>query len=91
MPMPERLTITVSTGGKVVPPKAIRQALQSEVGTRRVVEIMPEGVLSKATPDFIEIRSAIVPGCLSFRGVPRTPAQTEAGVFAEAERRHAHG
>ncbi len=41
MSAPERLTATVSTNGRVVPPKAIRRALRWEAGTRLIVEDTP--------------------------------------------------
>ena len=78
-------------GGEVVLPKAICEALQSEVGTRLVVEIIPEGVVLKPAAAFAESLFADVPGCLTFRVVPRTPAETEARVFAGTERHNAHG
>ena len=45
MPMSERLTITVSTEGRIMLPKVIRRALRWEAGMRLIVENTPEGVL----------------------------------------------
>ena len=91
MPATERLTTTVSTKGQVILPKAIRQALRWEAGTRLVVESTPEGVLLKPAPLFPETRGQDVFGCLAHKGAPRTLAEMEAGIVAEARRRHAGG
>ena len=89
MPMTDRLTTTVSTKGQVILPKAIRQALRWEAGTRLVVENTPEGVLLKSAPVFAETRSEDVFGCLAYDGAPRSLAEMDAGIVAEAKRRHA--
>ena len=91
MPMTERLTTTVSTKGQVILPKAIRQTLRWEAGTRLVVENTPEGVLLKPAPVFAETRGEDVFGCLACDGAPKTLEEMEAGVLAEARRRHAGG
>ena len=91
MPMTERLTTTVSTKGQVILPKAIRQTLRWEAGTRLVVESTPEGVLLKPAPVFAETRGEDVFGCLACDGTPKTLEEMEAGVLAEAGRRHAGG
>ena len=91
MTMTERLTTTVSTKGQVILPKAIRQALHWEAGTRLVVENTPDGVLLKPAPVFAETRGEDVFGCLAHNGAPRTLAEMEAGIVAEAKRRHAGG
>ena len=89
MSAPERLTTTVSSKGQVVLPKAIRRALRWEAGMRLAVENTPEGVLLKALPAFAETRPEDVFGCLAHEGAPRSLADMEAGVLAEARRRHA--
>ena len=89
MPMAERLTTTVSTKGQVILPKAIRHALSWEAGTRLVVENTPEGVLPKPAAVFAETRGEDVFGCLAHDGAPRSLAEMEAGIVAEARRRHA--
>ena len=91
MSAPERLTTTVSTKGQVILPKAIRQARRWEPGTRLTVENTPEGVLLKPEPVFAETRLEEVFGCLAYRGKPKTLEEMEAGVLAEAKRRHASG
>ena len=89
MSAPERLTTTVSSKGQVVLPKAIRRALRWETGMRLVVENTPEGVLLKALPAFAETRPEDVFGSLAYSGPPKSLADMEAGVKAEARRRHA--
>ena len=89
MSISERLTTTVSTRGQVVLPKAIRRALRWEAGTRLAVENTPEGVLLKPAPVFSGSRPADVFGCLAGDGPPKSLAEMEAGVLAEARRRHA--
>ena len=87
--MPEQLITTVSTKGQVILPKAIRRALRWEAGTRLVVENRPEGVLLKSAPAFAETRPEDVFGCLACDGPPKSLEEMQAGVLAEARRRHA--
>ena len=89
MSAPEQLTTTVSSKGQVVLPKAIRRALRWEAGVRLTVENTPEGVLLKAVPHFVETRAEDVFGSLAHEGAPKSLADMEAGVLAEARRRHA--
>lgn len=89
MSAPERLTTTVSTKGQVILPMAIRRALRWEAGTRLTVENTPDGVLLKPEPVFAVTRPEEVFGCLAYHGAPKTLAEMEAGVMAEAKRRHA--
>ena len=88
MQLPGRLSTTVSTKGQVILPKAIRQALRWEAGTRLVVESTSDGVLLKPAPVFDETRSEDVFGRLRFDGAPKSLEEMEAGVLAEARRRH---
>ena len=91
MAVPERLTTTVSTKGQVILPKAIRRELRWEAGTRLVVENTHEGVLLRPARVFAETRPEDVFGRLARDGPPRSLAEMEAGVLAEAKRRHAGG
>lgn len=84
----ENLITTVSTKGQVILPKAIRQRRDWEAGTRLIVEETPEGVLLKQAPAFSPTRPDDVFGMLPFRGEPKTLEDMEAGVLAEARRRH---
>ncbi len=85
----EKLTTTVSTKGQVILPSAIRQRREWGAGTRLTVEETAEGVLLKPAPAFAETRSAAVFGSLPHKGKPKTLDEMEAGVLAEAKRRHA--
>ena len=91
MAVPERPTTTVSTKGQVILPKAIRRELGWDTGTRLVVENTPEGVLLRPAPAFPETRPEDVFGRLAGDGPPRSLAEMEAGILAEARRRHAGG
>ena len=84
----ERLTTTVSTKGQVILPKAIRRSLGWGPGTRLVVEDTAEGVLLRPEPVFAETRPEDVFGRLPGKGAPRSLAEMEAGILAEARRRH---
>lgn len=85
----EKLTTTVSTKGQVILPSAIRQQRKWGAGTRLVVEDTPEGVLLKAAPAFVETRPEDVFASLPYSGKPKTLEEMDAGVLAEAQRRHA--
>lgn len=85
----EKLTTTVSTKGQVILPSAIRQRREWGAGTRLTVEETAEGVLLKPAPAFAETRPAAVFGSLPHKGKPKTLDEMEAGVLAEAKRRHA--
>ncbi len=87
--MPEPLTTTVSTKGQVVLPSAVRRTLGWAPGTRLGVVTTPGGVLLKLAPGFPETRSNDVFGRLACSGPPRSLSEMEAGVVAEAKRRHA--
>ncbi|MGX5829165.1 AbrB/MazE/SpoVT family DNA-binding domain-containing protein [Mesorhizobium sp. 43Arga] len=85
----EKLTTTVSTKGQVILPSAIRKRREWGAGTRLVVEDTPEGVLLKPAPAFAATRPQDVFGLLPHNGRPKTLEDMDAGVLAEARRRHA--
>lgn len=89
MSAPGKLTTTVSTKGQIILPSAIRQRRGWDPGTRLVVEDTPEGVLLKPAPAFAETRPEDVFASLRYRGRPKTLEEMDAGVLAEAHRRHA--
>ncbi|MSP01452.1 MAG: AbrB family transcriptional regulator [Acetobacteraceae bacterium] len=89
MALSERLTTTVSTKGQVILPKTIRARLHWDAGTRLVVENIEDGVLLKAAPAFAPTRPEDVFASLPWHGAPKTLAEMDAGVAAEAKRRHA--
>lgn len=86
---PEPLTTTVSTKGQVILPKAIRQALRWDAGTRLVVESTRDGVTLKPVPSFAATKSKDVFACLAYDGPAKTLEEMDAGVLAEAQRRRA--
>ena len=85
----EKLTVRISTKGQVILPEAVRQNRQWQAGTRLVVEETSDGVLLKDAPAFESKRSDEVFGSLKFPGSPKTLEEMDAGVIAEAKRRHA--
>jgi AbrB family looped-hinge helix DNA binding protein len=83
---------TVSTKGQVILPKAIRDQLHWHAGTRLIVEHTTDGVLLKPmTTAFAPTRPEAVFGCLAYKGKPKSVEQMDAGITAEAKRRHARG
>ncbi len=86
------LTTTVSTKGQVILPKAIRDQLHWDAGTRLAVEHTAEGVLLKRlTAVFAPTRPENVFGCLAYRGEPKSIEEMEKAITAEVRRRHARG
>ena len=86
------LTTTISTKGQVILPKAIRDRLQWDAGTRLAVEHTADGVLLKPlTTAFAPTRPEEVFGCLSYRGRPKSIDEMNAGIAREVERRRARG
>ncbi len=84
-----KLTTTVSTKGQIILPSAIRRRREWGAGTRLLVEETAEGVLLKPAPAFAPTQPDDVFGMLPHKGAPRTLDEMEAGVLAEARRRHA--
>lgn len=89
MPPAEKLTTLVSTKGQVILPKAIRAGRHWEAGTRLIVEETAEGVLLRQAPHFARTEPDKVFGSLTAAGAPRTIEEMDAGILAEAKRRHA--
>lgn len=85
----ERTTTTVSSKGQVILPSDIRRRREWRAGTQLVVEETPEGVLLRPARPFRETRPEEVFGLLPHSGAPKTLEDMEAGVRAEARRRHA--
>ena len=88
MPDSELLTTTMATGGRVTLPSPIRRALGWKAGTRLIVEQTAEGAVLKPAPVFARTRPEQVTGCLAWEGAPKSLAEMEAGVLAEARRRN---
>jgi AbrB family looped-hinge helix DNA binding protein len=89
MATPEKLTTIVSTKGQVILPRAIRVQRHWDAGTRLLVENTDDGVLLKAAPLFAPTRPDDVFGSLPWHGAPKTLEEMDAGIVAEAKRRHA--
>jgi AbrB family looped-hinge helix DNA binding protein len=89
MAPPDRLTTTVSTKGQVILPKTIRDQRNWPAGTRLVVEDTEDGVLLTAAPIFAPTRPEEVFASLPHSGGPKSLAEMDAGIAAEAKRRHA--
>ena len=60
-------------------------------GTRLTVEETADGVLLKPAPVFAPTVAETVFGSLHYRGKPKTLDEMQAGIAAEARRRHARG
>jgi AbrB family looped-hinge helix DNA binding protein len=71
----------------VILPKAVRARRRWEAGTRLVVEDVEEGVLLKAAPLFAATEVGAVFGSLRHAGPPKSVAEMDAAVAAEARRR----
>jgi AbrB family looped-hinge helix DNA binding protein len=83
------LTVTLSTKAQLILPKSIRQQRRWDAGTRLIVEDTPEGVLLKPAPVFEPATPDQVFGSLKVSGPPKTLEEMDAGILAEAKRRHA--
>lgn len=81
-------TTTVSTKGQVILPKAVRQRLNWDTGTRLTVEDIVDGVILKATPVFSPTQPKEVFKSLPFSGKAKTIEEMNAGILAEARRHH---
>jgi AbrB family looped-hinge helix DNA binding protein len=86
---PPKLTTIVSTKGQVILPKSIRRQKHWEAGTRLVVEDTGEGVLLRPAPHFPETKPQDVFASLPVSGPSKSLEEMEAGILAEAKRRHA--
>ena len=84
-----KLMTTVSTKGQVILPKAIRDRRQWDAGTELVVEDTEEGVLLKPAAIFPRTDPKDVYASLPWPARPKTLKEMEAGIAAEAKRRHA--
>ena len=83
----DRLTTVISTKGQVILPKAIRDQLQWEAGTRLTVENTPEGVLLKSTPMFAASSIDALFGSMRYAGPALSIDDMNAAIATEAERR----
>jgi AbrB family looped-hinge helix DNA binding protein len=88
MAPPDRPTTILSTKGQVILPKAIRDQHRWSAGTRLLVEDTQDGVLLKAAPIFPPTLPEDVFGSLGYAGEPKSLEEMDAGITAEAKRRH---
>ena len=83
-------TSTLSTKGQVTLPKAVRDQLHWEAGTRLTVVLTPDGVFLKPlTTTFAPTRPEDVFGCLGHKGRPRSVEEMGAGGAMNAKRPYA--
>jgi AbrB family looped-hinge helix DNA binding protein len=87
----DQLTTKISIKGQVILPKVIRERWQWDAGTRLVIEETAEGVLLRPVSIFARTKPKEVFGSLPFSGRARTSEEMNAGVLAEARRRHDRG
>jgi AbrB family looped-hinge helix DNA binding protein len=80
---------TLSTKGQVILPKAVREHRDWRPGMRFLVEETAEGVALRPAPRFPATAPSEVFASLPAPGGPRTLEEMDAGVLAEAGRRHA--
>jgi AbrB family looped-hinge helix DNA binding protein len=85
----QKPTTTVSTKGQVILPKAVRDRRGWSAGTELVVEDTPDGVLLSEKPAFAATKAKDVFGSLPWKGQPKSIEDMQAGIAAEAKRRHA--
>jgi AbrB family looped-hinge helix DNA binding protein len=78
----------LSSKGRVVLPKAVRDAHRWPVGTQFVVEDTADGVLLRAVKAFAGSRLEDVAGCLRTAGKPRTLAEMDRAIDDEIRARH---
>lgn len=87
MGMIEKLTTKLSTKGQVILPKELRDHLRWRPGTKLTVEETPDGVLLREAPLFPATTVDEVAGMLAYKGKPKTIAEMDEAVIAEARRR----
>jgi AbrB family looped-hinge helix DNA binding protein len=87
MGMLEKLTTRLSTKGQVILPKALRDHLRWEAGTKLTVEQTEDGVLLREVPLFKPTTIEQVRGMLAYKGKTKSLEDMDAGVLAEARRR----
>jgi len=78
------LTITLSSKGQIVLPKAVRDLHRWSAGTRLTVETTKDGVVLKPEPLFPPKTLDEVIGCLGYKGPPKTIEEMDEAVLEEA-------
>lgn len=82
-------TTVVSTKGQVILPKAVREHLQWDAGTRLLVEETEDGVLLRAVPAFARTAMDAVAGRLAYDGAVLAVEDMDAAILSEAKRSNA--
>jgi AbrB family looped-hinge helix DNA binding protein len=85
---PAPVTTTLSTKGQLILPQGVRKARNWGPGTRLTVEDTPEGVLLRPASVFAATQPDEVFGSLRYAGPPKSLEDMDAGIIAEARRRH---
>ena len=83
----ERRTTVVSTKGQVILPRAIRDQLHWDAGTRLIVEDTGAGVLLTRAPLFPRTTHEQVRGMLAYKGPPKSLEEMEQAIADEAKQR----
>lgn len=83
----KKLTAVISTKGQLIVPKAIRDQLHWEPGTRLIVEHTADGVLLKSPPVFAPTSVEALFGLLQYSGPALSVDDMDAAIAREAERR----
>jgi AbrB family looped-hinge helix DNA binding protein len=91
MPARAKLTTVLSTKGRVILPKAVRDARRWGAGTKLEVEVTADGVLLRAAPLFAPTRPEDVFGSASYKGPAKSIEEMHASIEEEAKRRHDSG
>jgi AbrB family looped-hinge helix DNA binding protein len=82
----------LSTKGRIVAPRAVRERLNWAPGVELVVGETDEGVVLKRAKPFPPSRIEDVAGCLHRPGMKAVSIkEMNEGIVAEAKRRHARG
>lgn len=83
----QRLTTVISTKGQVILPKAIRDQMHWDAGTRLTVENTPDGVLLKSTPIFPASSVDALFGSMHYEEPALSVDDMNAAIAREAKRR----
>lgn len=84
----KKLSTIVSAEGQVTLPSSIRTRRNWSAGTQLLVEETSEGVLLRPAHAFAVTRPEDVFASLHHRDESNTPEEMDAGILAEAQRRH---
>jgi AbrB family looped-hinge helix DNA binding protein len=79
-PKPAPLTVRLSTKGRLVVPKEIRQHHGWSAGSELIFEDLGDKVILREVRDVPETRLEDLIGCTGYRGPARTLKEMEAGI-----------